>query len=563
MSLDHSFSGPWPDGSIATAAYVLGEYGHLIANNPGCAPIDQFHALHSKSTFCSSASRAILLSTYFKWTNLFPEIKHILLSVLDKYRHVLDAELQQRACEYLAIATHGDDDELLSIICDEMPPFPERESALLARLNKKHLDVGDKRTWVIGGHEANRDRRVKPNQDKADPSSESSPQQPPESIAAPTPAVLTEDVVTPAEPETDQELPLDQASLRQVSISAGHSNVLESLAGLKLESSNQDGSHSTDLGRMMSIRTLQSDHGSPNSAQKSADLPHAEHVGSSQAASANYLELSRAVANDQGTQERFARLLYQNSGVLFEDDTFSLSLQADFTNSSGKIELSLQSKVNVVMKDLHVKILSYETSALTANVMQGTSVGSLEGRGRHHILTQIECLSLFKMPPILTLGYIMDATPITIHLKLPVTVAKFIHKVEFDQASFFERWKQIGGPPRECQSIFPIMMQPDGELHDEAHRLAVTGNHLNILPGIDPNAKNLVAAGILRTRDGGNFGCLLRLEPNQSAKVRHSYRSLIPLTFKQLCRLTVRSTDEGLSQTLNQLVQNALSTIMT
>ena len=140
--------------------YILGEYGHLIANEPGYSPLEQFQLLHSKSQYCVAATRALLLSTYIKWVNVFPEIKPQLVNIFERYRHVLDAELQQRACEFYALASRPDDDEYLQNICEEMPPFPPRVSALLGSLNRKHGDTGDKRTWVHGGKEANMDREV-------------------------------------------------------------------------------------------------------------------------------------------------------------------------------------------------------------------------------------------------------------------------------------------------------------------------------------------------------------------------------------------------------------------
>ena len=76
----------------------------------------------------------MLLTTYIKWVNVFPEIKPQLLNIFDRYRHVLDAELQQRACEFLALASRPEDDEFLASVCEEMPPFPPRVSALLGRL---------------------------------------------------------------------------------------------------------------------------------------------------------------------------------------------------------------------------------------------------------------------------------------------------------------------------------------------------------------------------------------------------------------------------------------------
>ena len=73
----------------------------------------------------------------------------------------MDAELQQRACEYLALATRDDDgDELLATICDEMPAFPERESTLTNKLHSRGDTAQDRRTWVIGHSGENKEREL-------------------------------------------------------------------------------------------------------------------------------------------------------------------------------------------------------------------------------------------------------------------------------------------------------------------------------------------------------------------------------------------------------------------
>lgn len=141
---------------VKIGAYILGEFGHLIAEDKGCSPIEQFMGLHGKLPACSSSTRAMILSCFVKYINLFPEIKPQLLHVFGIYSHTLDSELQQRACEYLTLATLPSD-ELLRTVCDEMPPFPERQSALLSRLHQKHANTSDKRTWVVGGKAANTD----------------------------------------------------------------------------------------------------------------------------------------------------------------------------------------------------------------------------------------------------------------------------------------------------------------------------------------------------------------------------------------------------------------------
>jgi AP-2 complex subunit alpha len=55
---------------VKVAGYILGEFGHLIANDDGCSPIEQFQALHSKINLCSAATRALLLTTYIKVSGL-------------------------------------------------------------------------------------------------------------------------------------------------------------------------------------------------------------------------------------------------------------------------------------------------------------------------------------------------------------------------------------------------------------------------------------------------------------------------------------------------------------
>ncbi|KAF4553702.1 Adaptin N terminal region-containing protein 3 [Elsinoe fawcettii] len=139
---------------VKIGSYLLGEFGHLIADSPKCSPIEQFLALQSKFNSSSPTTRAMILSAFVKFVNLFPEIKPQLLQAFRTYSHTLDPELQQRACEYLALATRPTDD-LLRTVCDEMPPFPERASALLSRLHSKHAKAGDKLTWVVGGKDAN------------------------------------------------------------------------------------------------------------------------------------------------------------------------------------------------------------------------------------------------------------------------------------------------------------------------------------------------------------------------------------------------------------------------
>ncbi|KAB8067593.1 adaptin N terminal region-domain-containing protein [Aspergillus leporis] len=143
---------------VKIGCYVLGEFGHLIAENQGSSPIEQFLALQAKMITSTDNTRAMILSSFVKFVNLFPEIKPQLLHIFRLYSHSPDSELQQRAFEYLSLATLPTDD-LLRTVCDEMPPFSERASILLSRLHQRTAGTTDKKTWVVGGKDANQDQK--------------------------------------------------------------------------------------------------------------------------------------------------------------------------------------------------------------------------------------------------------------------------------------------------------------------------------------------------------------------------------------------------------------------
>lgn len=80
------------------------------------SPLVQFNLLHSKFHLCSVPTRALLLSAYIKFINLFPETKATIQEVLrcDSQIRNSDVELQQRAVEYLKLSSIASTDVLVS-----------------------------------------------------------------------------------------------------------------------------------------------------------------------------------------------------------------------------------------------------------------------------------------------------------------------------------------------------------------------------------------------------------------------------------------------------------------
>ncbi|KAI0322331.1 Adaptor protein complex AP-2 alpha subunit [Amylostereum chailletii] len=449
---------------VKVGGYILGEYGHLIANEEGHSPIEQLHALHSKSQFCAAPTRALLLSTYIKWVNVFPEIKPQLINIFERYRHVLDSELQQRACEFYALASRPDEDELLQHVCEEIPPFPARESALVNRLNKKHGASEDKRTWVHGGKEANQDREAAKIQQRT--------------------------------------------TGERVNGSSTGDNILNTLEGLDLSGGISPSNGAT---------------AAPPISSKPAIAQH--------------------VAVGPNVDRWFEKLVYSNEGVLYEDVQIQVGIKSRYQGHIGQLAIYMGNKISAPFTSFTTKIDVDDPEALSVSFakMPPTMIAS---RTQSQQILHVECKKPFKTPPVLTISFLAGALQ-TIALKLPIVLTKFFEHVSLGQAEFFERWKIIGGPPREAQSVFTIPLTPNNDVDHEKNRSVVSGHHLTVLPNVDPNPSNIVAAGVLHTSVDGKVGCLMRLEPNKEAK---------------LCRITVRSTSEDVAWEVQRLVQKPLST---
>uniref|UniRef100_A0A8C7HQY0 AP-2 complex subunit alpha n=1 Tax=Oncorhynchus kisutch TaxID=8019 RepID=A0A8C7HQY0_ONCKI len=102
------------ENMVKVGGYILGEFGNLIAGDPRSSPLVQFNLLHSKFHLCSVPTRALLLSAYIKFINLFPETKATIQEVLrsDSQIRNSDVELQQRAVEYLKLSSIASTDVL-------------------------------------------------------------------------------------------------------------------------------------------------------------------------------------------------------------------------------------------------------------------------------------------------------------------------------------------------------------------------------------------------------------------------------------------------------------------
>ncbi|KNG49460.1 ap-2 complex subunit alpha [Stemphylium lycopersici] len=453
---------------VKIGGYLLGEFGHLIADSKGCSPIEQFMALSAKMRGCSSSTRAILLSCYVKYVNLFPEIKPQLLQAFRAYSHSLDSELQQRACEYLTLATMPTDD-LLRTVCDEMPPYPERTSALLSRLHQKHATTSDKRTWVVGGKDANADLKEF--------------------------GLARQNTSAGVKRSFTEPVPKD-AKTGAANGTNGVAAISSDLEGLDLN---------MDMGNV----------------PKAPNLASAAHLS-------------------PDWEIGYTRLLLRPEGVLYEDQQIQIGLRTEYRGQLGALIFYFTNKSQFAMGSFTTTLDNRSSETLKTDI-KGLPDTTIPPEGQTQQTIMFECKNVFIDPPTIRISYLAGALQ-GLTLQLPVLLHKYMEGAELSSEDFFKRWKQIGGAPREAQSIFGLVGK-NRTMDSDFVQKVVKGFKWGIVSGVDPNVKNIVGATVLHSSEG-KFGCLLRLEPNFET---------------QMYRITIRATDESVPPVLVKAMEDRLS----
>ncbi|KAK7167756.1 hypothetical protein R3I94_001979 [Phoxinus phoxinus] len=479
------------ENMVKVGGYILGEFGNLIAGDPRSSPLVQFNLLHSKFHLCSVPTRALLLSAYIKFINLFPETKSTIQEVLrsDSQIRNSDVELQQRAVEYLKLSSIASTDVLATVL-EEMPPFPERESSILAKLKKKkgpgavsvnELEEGKREGELNGGGERGDNSGI-----SASNASTPSPSAdllglrtvPPVSAAAPSAGSLLVDVF--------------------------------SEAGV-----NDDG-------------FLSSAPPSAVSEDPAPPLPE--------------------------SNELLNKFVCKNNGVLFENQLLQIGIKSEYRQNLGRMYLfygnktsvqfvtftttvtcpgELQSHILHIHTCKHMFISPYSPCD-KLNVQTKIVEPLIEGGAQVQQVINIECLTDFLDAPLLNIKFRYGGALQNLTLKLPVTINKFFQPTEMASHDFFQRWKQLSQPQQEAQKIF----KANHAMDTEVLKAKLLGLGMALLENVDPNPENFVCAGVIQTK-AQQVGSLLRLEPNAQA---------------QMYRLTLRSSKDTVSQRLCELL---------
>uniref|UniRef100_A0A671YC99 AP-2 complex subunit alpha n=1 Tax=Sparus aurata TaxID=8175 RepID=A0A671YC99_SPAAU len=469
------------ENMVKVGGYILGEFGNLIAGDPRSSPLVQFNLLHSKFHLCSVPTRALLLSAYIKFINLFPETKATIQEVLrcDSQIRNSDVELQQRAVEYLKLSSIASTDVLATVL-EEMPPFPERESSILAKLKKKKgpgavsvTELEDSKREggeLNGGGDRGQDTATMAASNASTPSPSADllgiRSTAPLGAAPASAGSLLVDVFSEAGPTAPSAAVNDDGFLRDLE------QPTETSDSLLVEGS-----------------------GDLDSAPPSEDPAP---------------PLSEA-------DDLLNKFVCKNNGVLFENQLLQIGIKSEYRQNLGRMYLFYGNKTSVQFASFTTTVSCPGELQSQLNVQTKPVEPLVEGGAQIQQVLNIECLTDFSDAPLLNIKFRYGGALQNLTLKLPVTINKFFQPTEMTSHDFFQRWKQLSQPQQEAQKIF----KANNSMDTEVLKAKLLGLGTALLDNVDPNPENYVCAGVIQTKSQ-QVGCLLRLEPNAQAQVQHT-----------------------------------------
>ncbi|KAG6570839.1 AP-2 complex subunit alpha-2, partial [Cucurbita argyrosperma subsp. sororia] len=494
---------------VKVSAYLLGEFGHLLARRPGYSAKELFRIIHEKLPTVSTSTIPILLSTYAKiLMHTQPpdqELQNQIWGIFIKYKSCIDVEVQQRAVEYLALSKKG---AALMDILAEMPKFPERQSALIKKAEDTEADTAEQSAIKLRAQQQSSNVLVLTDQRPVNETPSSSQ------------LTLVKMPNIGSYPDsTDQEVSHTNGTLNKVDSSPPAPDLLGDLLGpLALE-----GPPSVTAQAPQNIMSDMD--GVANAVDGGAIVPVGEQTNSVQ-----------PIGN---IAERFHALCMKDSGVLYEDPYIQIGIKAEWRAHLGRLVLFLGNKSVSPLAFVKAIILPPSNLKMELSLVPDT----IPPRA------QVQCpLEVVNVRPsrdvaVLDFSYKFGNDLVNVKLRLPAVFNKFLQPISVSAEEFFPQWRSLSGPPLKLQEVVrgvkPLMLLEMANLFNSLR--------LMVCPGLDPNPNNLVASTTFYSESTQAMLCLVRIETDPADRTQ--------------LRMTVASGDPTVTFELKEFIKEQLISI--
>ncbi|XP_027347912.1 AP-2 complex subunit alpha-1-like isoform X2 [Abrus precatorius] len=496
---------------VKVSAYILGEFGHLLGRQPGCSPKEIFNIIHEKLPTVSTSTIPILLSTYAKilmhTQPSDPELQNQIWAIFKKYESCIEVEIQQRAVEYFALSRKG---TALMDILAEMPKYPERQSALIKKVEDNEVDAAEQSATKLRTQQLSQTSNALVVTDQCP--------------ANGTPPISQLSLVKIPSPNTSSNV--DNHSTNQ---SLSHENGTSS----KLDSQSPPADLLSDILGPLAID------GSPSSSV------HPQPNTNSGMEGAVVEPLSAIVpAGEQANSmqpignivERFHSLCLKDSGVLYEDPYIQIGIKAEWRAHHGRLVLFMGNKNTSPLVSVHAILLPPTHLKMDLSLVPET----IPPRAQVQCPLEIIILHPSRDVAVIDFSFKFGNNMINAKLRLPAVLNKFLQPVAVSAEEFFPQWRSLTGPPLKLQEVVrgvrPLPLLEMANLFNSYH--------LTICPGLDPNPNNLIASTTFYSESTRAMLCLIRIETDPADRTQ--------------LRMTVASGDPTLTFELKEFIKEQL-----
>ncbi|GAB4859714.1 hypothetical protein Ancab_011194 [Ancistrocladus abbreviatus] len=497
---------------VKVSAYILGEFGHLLARRPGCSPKELFSLTHEKLPTVSTPTIPILLSSYAKILMHTqppdPELQNQIWAVFRKYESCIDAEIQQRATEYLALSMKG---AALMDILAEMPKFTERQSALIKKAEDAEIDTAEQSAIKLRAQQQNSNALVVSDQQPANGMS-----------------------------------PVGPLSLVKVTTMSGGDVLDTADGGLTqrngtLSEMGQHASPSPDLiGDLVAPLALEGPPSTtPHSEQSLVTGPEVSSSAIDALALAPVEDQTNSVQPIGNVAERFQNLCLKDSGVLYEDPYIQIGIKAEWRAHHGHMVIFLGNKNTSPLVSVQALILPPAHLKMELSLVPET----IPPRAQVQCPLEVVNLRASRDVAVLDFSYKFETSLVSVKLRLPAVLNKFFQPISVSAEEFFPQWRSLSGPPLKLQEVVRgVRPMPLLEMAN-----LFNGYLLMVCPGLDPNPNNLVACTTFYSESTQAMLCLIRIETDPADRTQ--------------LRMTIASGDPALTFEMKEFIKELLVAI--
>ncbi|KZV42618.1 AP-2 complex subunit alpha-1 [Dorcoceras hygrometricum] len=484
---------------VKVSAYILGEYGHLLARRPGCSPKEIFIIINEKLPTVSTSTIPLLLSTYAKiLMHAQPpdkELQSQIWAIFSKYEGCIDSEIQQRAVEYHALSRKG---AALMDILAEMPKFPERQSSLIKKAEDSEADTAEQSAIKLRTQQQ-----------------------------ASNALVVTDQLPANGSPPVGQLGIVKVPSMTNTDGNTSEQGVTRENGILTVIDSQPPSTTSPDLlGDLLGPLAIE---GPPVTTHQS-EPSVASGVRAADALAIEPVEdLASNVQPIGDIAERFHALIVKDSGVLYEDPYIQIGIKAEWRAHQGRLVLFLGNKNVAPLLSVQAMILPPSNLQIERSLVQ----------------CPLEVINLrpSRDLAVLDFSYKFGTHVVNVKLRLPAVLNKFLQPISLSAEEFFPQWRSLSGPPLKLQEVVRgVKPMSLAEMTNLFNSLRVM-----VCPGLDPNTNNLVASTTFYSESTQAMLCLMRIETD-------------PADRSQL-RMTIASGDPALTFELKEFIKEQLVNI--